>query len=729
MKPFLISLFIIASLFLGISSTFAAPTGRYEFNLWPVTTNTYELGTSTLKWYKSWVSYASTTQLSADSLCLNSDTCRTTWPSGSGSPFPFTATSYGVSTSTTIGLLNGFLSTASSTINSTFNLPTLSAGGLGVLSSGLVYSGATTTFSTGLTYLSGAVTCDTASGSVFGCLSSANWTTFNNKLGSYDAWTHPSAGVSATTSSMIFTNASSTFTGNLNITGNSTTTNATTTNLFSTTASSTNLFGAFLNGFALSTCDATTGKLTWASGSFGCGTDFNTGTFPFTPATTYSTTTNSTTTPLWMRGSQFSFFASSTSVFDNASTSLLSVSGEVDFDTLTSALILTGSGGVLAEYTGTTCTNQFVRILSALGVATCATVGTADVAGLDISDDTNLAVTSPITLTGDTIGFDFGTANTWTGANIFNNITRSTTTQATSTNFFSSILTGNQLSVGGSATTTINTAGSLALPTGATLTVTDLTSALTLTGAGGIFAEYTGTSCTNQFPRSLSALGVATCATVVAGDVDLADLTATNSTLTFSGTYDGQTARTIGINLANPNTWTGLQTITNASTTNLTAGTFFQLPTGTAMTGLMEGSLFHDTTSDNLLMGTTTASSATAHVVVASATTTLYAFAVASTSPDLVSGGIIELPAHHLAQVAVAVICKADAGTSVVINLSNIGGTSDTNTATCTTTSTQFNFTSNNSFAAYAAPRLEVGTVTGAVDRLSIRVIGYRTSD
>ena len=47
-----------------------------------------------------------------------------------------------------------------------------------------------------------------------------------------------------------------------------------------------------------------------------------------------------------------------------------------------------------------------------------------------------------------------------------------------------------------------------------TLTVTPLTSALVLTGAGGAFAEYAGTSCTNQFPRSLSALGAATCASV-----------------------------------------------------------------------------------------------------------------------------------------------------------------------------------------------------------------------
>lgn len=40
---------------------------------------------------------------------------------------------------------------------------------------------ATTTFSTGVTYANGVVTCDTATASVFGCLTSANWTTFNSK--------------------------------------------------------------------------------------------------------------------------------------------------------------------------------------------------------------------------------------------------------------------------------------------------------------------------------------------------------------------------------------------------------------------------------------------------------------------------------------------------------------------------------------------------------------------
>ena len=102
-------------------------------------------------------------------------------------------------------------------------------------------------------------------------------------------------------------------------------------------------------------------------------------------------------------------------------------------------------------------------------------------------------------------------------------------------------------------------------------TFSSLTSAIVLTGAGGLTAEYTGATCTNQFVRSLDALGAATCATVVAGDVSLANLTATDTTLTFSGTYNGSTARTIGLNLGNANTWTALQTFSgNASSTQLT---------------------------------------------------------------------------------------------------------------------------------------------------------------
>jgi hypothetical protein len=123
------------------------------------------------------------------------------------------------------------------------------------------------------------VVCDTASGSVFGCLTSTDWNTFNGKLSGYDAWTHPQAGTSATSSGMIFS-ASSTI---------------------------------------------------------------------FTLTSVQSTSTNATTSNLYVT---------------NAPT----------FSTLTSALLTTGAGGLLAEYAGSTCTNQAVTAISALGVATCTTL-------------------------------------------------------------------------------------------------------------------------------------------------------------------------------------------------------------------------------------------------------------------------------------------------------------------------------------------------------------------
>lgn len=205
------------------------------------------------------------------------------------SVFPFTSVAGYNSTSTTIGFLNGLFSTASSTFSSAFRLPTLSAGGLGVDVAGLVYSGATTTAGAGLTYSGNAFNvntsqniatlsnltdngfvktgsgngtlsvdtttyesgltagdgltrtvndfdCDTASGSVFGCLASADWTTFNNKLstigsgsiGSLAAWSAANTLIGTGTPQLTVgnilatsTTATSTFLGNF-IVGSST---------------------------------------------------------------------------------------------------------------------------------------------------------------------------------------------------------------------------------------------------------------------------------------------------------------------------------------------------------------------------------------------------------------------------------------------------------------------------------------------------------------------------
>ena len=112
--------------------------------------------------------------------------------------------------------------------------------------------------------------------------------------------------------------------------------------------------------------------------------------------------------------------AASSTFATRASSTQMTNTGSTWLTTITSALISFDANGIASEYAGLTCTNQFVRALSALGVATCETVGTADVAGLDISDDTNLAATYPITLTGDTLSFPATSTlyGTGTGGNV-----------------------------------------------------------------------------------------------------------------------------------------------------------------------------------------------------------------------------------------------------------------------------------------------------------------------
>jgi len=152
--------------------------------------------------------------------------------------------------------------------------------------------------------------------------------------------------------------------------------------------------------------------------------------------------------------------------------------------------------------------------------------------------------------------------------------------------------------------------------------------------------------------------------------------------------------------------------------------TSFELTNATGPTVDAIGEIALDTTSMNLILATSTNAT---EIVFGGGTTTLYAFAVASTSADFVSGGIVQLPSHFLAQVVTAIICRADAGTSFQIFVSD--GTNDSNTITCTTTSTQFIFTSNNIFTAYENIEVEFATISGTVDRGSVNLVGYRETN
>ena len=174
---------------------------------------------------------------------------------------------------------------------------------------------------------------------------------------------------------------------------------------------------------------------------------------------------------------------------------------------------------------------------------------------------------------------------------------------------------------------------------------------------------------------------------------------------------------------------TTMANLTATGTAYFTAGLeigtdgFLKIPASASPTVDKAGKVALDTTSNNVVMAT----SSTSSFVAASATTTLYSFSLASTSPEMVSGGILDLPSHFLAQNITGIICHVDGGTSMQIFISD--GTNDTNTITCTTTRTQYAFTQNTHFDAYEAIRTEYGTKSGDVDYLVVRILGYRTSD
>jgi len=105
-------------------------------------------------------------------------------------------------------------------------------------------------------------------------------------------------------------------------------------------------------------------------------------------------------------------------------------------------------------------------------------------------------------------------------------------------------------------------------------------SALTVAANGTDFTLVTAQSCTNQVITALTASGASTCSSVsnamlsnstISGVALGANLSALTNDATLSGSsYNGSGAISDwGLNLANPNTWTGLQTFGNASTTQI----------------------------------------------------------------------------------------------------------------------------------------------------------------
>ena len=544
--------FLLVGVFTGFSGytyfvpsaeiAYGAPVARLERTLIPETDVLYDLGTTTKRWRYLYTQTASTSALTISGVasCSGSNAL-TTNTSGvvacgaitSGSTFPFTATSYGVSTSTTIGLLQGFLSNASSTISASTTIT-------GVLTaSGGVYGN--------LTGLASLATALNANGS--------NCTAGNYPLG-VDASGNVEDCTAATAGGSSYPFA---------LTGNATSTLTQFNGGLTAYASSTIGSGAQAGGLTISGGATTTGDH-FISGALTLGTDL---------AVAQGGTGASTLTGL-LQGNGTSAF---TAITDSSTIGqILRVTGAstyawgaldlTDGDAYTGALPQAngGTGSSNAFGTGVLTWIQ-VPTAANLQAAVSGTTGTAGslvFSGSPTLTTPNLGTPSALTLTNATgllpAGINLTKGNFLVGND-------AGIAQATSTIFISS--TGN-VGIGTASPNTLLEVNGTASTSA--LVVSTKTGVLIGNGTSAVTAGSAQT-CTNQFVRAMSASYVATCATVGAADVSLANLSATDSTLTFSGTYTGATARTIGINLAQPNTWTGLQQFSNASSTQFSAAT------------------------------------------------------------------------------------------------------------------------------------------------------------
>lgn len=252
-----------------------------------------------------------------------------------GSPTYLTPTStsrgFLVGSGATSTLFNTQIVNGTTTNATTTNLAFtgLTSGGLGVNANGGVYKAATTTYSTGLTYTNGAVTVNT----------SQNIATLSNLTS--NGFVKTSGGTGA-----LSIDTSTYLTGNQTIT---------------------------LSGVVQGS--GTTGITTSYTGVDPRGWNVVSGALVPTTTIGFITTASSTAQNLQVVNGTTT----------NATSTNLSISGTLDIDQMTSALLLTGATGIVAEYAGTSCTNQFVRSLSALGAATCATVANTDLANSSVS--------------------------------------------------------------------------------------------------------------------------------------------------------------------------------------------------------------------------------------------------------------------------------------------------------------------------------------------------------
>lgn len=499
------------------------------------------------------------------------------------------------------------------------------------------------------------------------------------------------------------------------------------------TATGTNLYGFGLPGAG---CNGAGQAVTWASGLFGCGTITAAGDGISNWLYNGSRLTPSTTVGIGV-------FASSTIGGGTGATGLTvagtATSTDLVVRNLTSALTLTDGQGFFAEYAGTTCTNQFVRVLSALGVATCATV--------DISADTNLTADgTEIVLTGDALSL--GTALTFT-------------TGTSSTSFQTALLgVGTDYISDITGTGIINTAGSLQASLGTSISAAEMAdgdngfftyttgvaavdaNAWTSANLASYLSDETGTAGNVVFSTNpllagfrsnasstigggTGATGLTVAGTATTTNLKITSLTASRliataadklissvSTLTswIAGTSNEITVTDDG---------DGSVTLSLPATVDLGNKTSFETVNGTAPTVDTTGEIAVDTTSDQFVYY-----GASSKKVLGNGN--IYPAFTYATSTAWTGTTTIPLGTAFVAETWNAVQCFTDTGT---LNVSFTDGTNRMNPINASTTVGTVTLSTNNTFTAAEKRYVEVGTPASSPTKISCTVSKSLTAD
>ncbi|MBI5470398.1 hypothetical protein HY968_03740 [Candidatus Kaiserbacteria bacterium] len=393
--------------------------------------------------------------------------------------------------------------------------------------------------------------------------------------------------LSPTTTIGLLVSASSTFNGGASF-DRSTTTNATSTTLFSTLGRfTTGIFDSLLTAAAATITNLTATTLTATNA-----TTTRLDSLDYVAVGRTATTT--------IRGDGIAStipYASSTalSVSGTASTSNLIVSNNFTFGALTGFLKATAGAittalvdlasnvtGILPVGNGGTGQSAIAANAVVLGNGTGAFATTSagtngQVLALVGGVPSWVATTTLSTISGTLAVGSGGTGQTtFTSSQLlYGNGTGGLLSVATSSASCSSGVSCSSFTVIGSAPSITNSGllslaqngggsaqtGAITLATSSAVSFNGLSLGHTITNSSGTFTFG------NTLSGTLNNTGLtnSTISGVSLGS-NLTDLTATNGTLTLSGTYNGSAARTIGLNLGNGNTWTALQQFSNAST-------------------------------------------------------------------------------------------------------------------------------------------------------------------